>query len=79
MEELHKRYDVSSQRTSKYFILVIRKKVENFVHNAVFLHTTVVAEKVHFVHLLLVLRFQLLLLSDKSGLQLIFLGSEAHL
>ena len=43
------------------------------MHNVVFLHAVAVTEKVHFIYLFLILRLQLLLLSDESNLQLIFL------
>ena len=49
-----------------------------FIHDAIFLHTTAVAKKVHFIHLPLVLCFQLLLLHDKFGLQLFLLGEQAR-
>ena len=75
MKELHRRYVVSSRRTSRYLILVIKRKEENVVHYVVFLHITAIAEKVHLVYLLLILRLQLLL-SYEPSLQLFFLGNE---
>ena len=51
----------------------------NVVYDAIFFHIATTVEKVHFIHLLLILRFQLLLLSGKPDLQLIFLGDEARL
>ena len=42
------------------------------MHNVVLLHAAAVTEKVHFVHLFLVLRLHLLLLSDERSLQLLF-------
>ena len=48
------------------------------MHDAIFLHTIVVVDKVHFIHLLLVLRFQLLL-SGKSTLQFFLLGQQTRL
>ena len=50
----------------------------NIMHDTIFLHTTAVAEEVHFVHLPLILHFQLLL-SGKSSLQLLLLGKQARL
>lgn len=67
-EEIHKECVVSLRRALGYLMLVIRKKWGNIVHDVVFLHTTVVAEEVHFIYLLLILRLQLLLLSCKTRL-----------
>ena len=61
MEESCKSYTISSWRTFRYLILVIRREGMNVVHDAIFLHTVAIAEKVHFVHLLMILCFQLLL------------------
>ena len=79
MEESHKSYTISSRRTFGYLILVIRREGRNVVHDAIFLHIAMVAEKVHFVYLLLILRFQLILLSSKPDLQLFLLGGKARL
>ena len=75
-EELHKEGVVSSRGTPRYLILVIRMKGRNIMHNVVFLHAAAVTEKIHFIHLLLILLLQLLLLSDKPNLQLIFLSGK---
>lgn len=73
------RYVVSSRRTSNYLLFFIKRNGGNVVHNAIFLHTTALAEKIHFIHLLLILRFQFFLLSGKLDFQLPFLGGEARL
>lgn len=72
MEGLHKENVVLSQGTPRYLIIIIRRKVENVMHNVVLLHAAAITEKVHFIHLLLVLFLQLLILSGEPSLQLIF-------
>ena len=49
------------------------------MHNTILLHTTTVAEEVHLIHLPLIFRLQLLLLSGKSGLYFFSLGKQARL
>ena len=78
-EELHKESVVSSRGTPRYLILVIRRNGGNIMHNVIFLHAIAVIEKLHFIHLFLILRLQLLLLSDESNLQLIFMRRKPRL
>lgn len=68
IEEIHKEGVVSSRRALGYLMLVIRRKWGNILHDVVFFHTAAVAEEIHFIYLLLILRLQFLLLSCKTRL-----------
>ena len=67
-EELHKEGIVSSRGPPGYLILVIRRNGRNIVHDTIFLHTTTLTKEVPFIHLLLILRLQFLLLSNEPNL-----------
>lgn len=69
----HGKNVVSSGKTFRYFILIIEKEKVNILGNAILLHATTVAEEVHLIHLLLVLRLQLIPLSSKPNLKLLHL------
>ena len=49
------------------------------MHNAIFLHATVVVDEIHLVYLFLILRLQFLLLGDKPSFQFLLLGGEPSL
>lgn len=74
----HGKNVVSSGKTFRYFILVIEREKVNVLGNAILLHAAAVAEEVHLIHLLLVLRLQLIPLSGKPNLKLFHLLLLSH-
>ena len=68
---------VSSGGTPAYFVIIIRRERGNVLSNTILLHAAAVAEKVHIVHLFLVLRLQLLI-SSKLSLKLLHLLLLSH-
>ena len=74
----HWKNAISSGGTPGYFGLIIRREGENVLSNTILLHAAALVEKVHLVHLLLVLRLQLILLSGKPSLKLIHLLLLSH-
>lgn len=69
----HSKNVVSSGKTVEYFILIIGREKVNVLGNAILLHAAAVAEEVHPIHLLLILRLQLIPMSGKPSLKLLHL------
>lgn len=74
----HGKNVVSAGKPVGYFILIIEREKVNILGNAILLHAAAVAEEVHLIHLLLVLRLQLIPLSGKPSLKLLHLLLLSH-
>lgn len=74
----HSKNVVSSGKTFRYFILIIEREKVNVLGNAILFHAAAVAEEIHLIHLLLVLRLQLIPLSSKPNLKLLHLLLLSH-
>lgn len=74
----HERNVISSGGTSKYFIFIVRRKRENVLGNAILLHVAAITEKVHFIHLILILRLHFLFLSCKPSLKIPYFFPLGH-